>query len=371
MLIILCSGNYFVLFVGWEGIGIFSYLLISYYFTRIQAVKSGILALVMNRIGDMGVSIGFFGMYSLFGSVSYSTLFNVTPFVNETSITIISLLIFTGTMAKSAQLPLVTWLSNSMEGWKYKNRKIVYFIFIGVSCFIYCNLNHDINIYHSILPSILSTISKETLHIITGNMLGDGSIQYNNILSNNQIRGNARYGMTMDTYSLNYLNHLYEKVYGQFSLSGIHPYPNIKLSQHFGKTVTQYHFHTRSIPLFTELHNIWYTWNDDVKRFKKIIPSNINEMFSNISLAYWIMDDGYFDNHGRTNTIFLCTESFTKKECVLLQYLLKDLGIKTTLKIRNKDKDIYRIRISKTSIPLVRDLVTPYMHEDFMYKLGN
>jgi NADH-ubiquinone oxidoreductase chain 5 len=116
MLTILCSGNYFVLFVGWEAIGIFSYLLISFYFTRIQAVKSGLLALVMNRIGDMGVSIGFFGMFALFGSVNYSTLFNLTPFVNETSITIISLLIFTGTMAKSAQLPLVTWLSNSMEG---------------------------------------------------------------------------------------------------------------------------------------------------------------------------------------------------------------------------------------------------------------
>jgi len=116
MLLILCSGNYFVLFVGWEAIGIFSYLLISYYFTRIQAVKSGFLALVMNRVGDMGVSIGFFGMFALFGSVNYSTLFNLTPFVNETAITIIALLIFTGTMAKSAQLPLVTWLSNSMEG---------------------------------------------------------------------------------------------------------------------------------------------------------------------------------------------------------------------------------------------------------------
>ena len=48
-----------------------------------------------------------------------------------------------------------------------------------------------------------------------------------------------------------------------------------------------------------------------------------------------------------------------------------NLGIKTTLKIRNKDKDTYRIRFSKTSMPLVRDLVSPYMHKDFMYKLGN
>jgi NADH-ubiquinone oxidoreductase chain 5 len=62
----------------------------------------------MNRLGDMGVSIGFFAMIALFGSVNYSTLFSLTPFVNETAITIIILLIFVGTMAKSAQLPLVT-----------------------------------------------------------------------------------------------------------------------------------------------------------------------------------------------------------------------------------------------------------------------
>jgi hypothetical protein len=59
-----------------------------------------------------------------------------------------------------------------------------------------------------------------------------------------------------------------------------------------------------------------------------------------------------------------------QKECILLQSLLDNLGIKTTLKIRNKDKDLYRIRFSNTSIPLVRELVKPYIHKDFIYKLG-
>lgn len=259
-------------------IGIFSYLLISYYFTRIQAVKSGFLALVMNRIGDMGVSIGFFGMFALFGSVNYSTLFNLTPFVNETAITIIALLIFTGTMAKSAQLPLVTWLSNSMEGLKYNNKYFINHIVIVILFFIYNDFNSNIvnsNIeeYCSILPPILYTIPKETLHIITGNMLGDKSIQYNNISIKSKPKGKAKYGMTMDTYSINYLNHLYENVYGQFSLSGIHPYPNTKLPQHSNKIVTQYNFNTRSLPLFTELHNIWYTWNKDMNSFIKIVPT--------------------------------------------------------------------------------------------------
>ena len=93
-------------------------------------------------------------------------------------------------------------------------------------------------------------------------------------------------------------------------------------------------------------------------------------MFSVRSLAIWIMEDGYFDDHGRTNTIILCTESFTKMECEVLQELLLGFGIITTLKIRNTKKGTYRIRISKRSIPLVRELVTPYMHPVFMYKLG-
>jgi hypothetical protein len=71
------------------------------------------------------------------------------------------------------------------------------------------------------------------------------------------------------------------------------------------------------------------------------------------------MDDGYFDSYGRTKTIIIYTESFPKEECILLQSILKILGIKTTLKIRDKDKDRYRIRFSKTSMSLVRNLITP------------
>ncbi|MBW5719172.1 hypothetical protein GQQ29_26440 [Klebsiella pneumoniae] len=82
------------------------------------------------------------------------------------------------------------------------------------------------------------------------------------------------------------------------------------------------------------------------------------------------MEDGYFDAHGRTQTIILCTECFTKSECILLIKVLANLGIKATLKVRNRDKDTYRIRISKKSMPLLRELVIPYMHPSFMYKLG-
>lgn len=93
-------------------------------------------------------------------------------------------------------------------------------------------------------------------------------------------------------------------------------------------------------------------------------------MFSELSLAYWIMDDGYFDSYGRAKTIILCTESFTEEECIILQSLLEELEIKSTLKIRNKIKNRYRIRISKTSMDRVISLVLPHMHKDFLYKLG-
>lgn len=92
------------------------------------------------------------------------------------------------------------------------------------------------------------------------------------------------------------------------------------------------------------------------------------------------MEDGYFDNYGRAKTVLLCTECFTKAECELLQQVLLSMGIKSSLKIRpsiSKDSQKgvtanknYRIRISKTSMPLLRSLVTPYMHQSMMYKLG-
>ena len=115
MLLLVSGANYFVMFIGWEGIGVVSYLLINYYFTRIQANKAAILALTMNRVGDMGLSIGFFALFALFGSVDYSTIFSLAPFMNETAITVISLLILMGAMAKSAQIPLHSWLPGSME----------------------------------------------------------------------------------------------------------------------------------------------------------------------------------------------------------------------------------------------------------------
>jgi len=115
MLVLICGGNYFVMFIGWEAIGVVSYLLINFYFTRIQANKASILAFTMNRVGDMFLSISFFAIFALFGSLNFATVFSLSPYLNETAITIIALLLFLGASAKSANIPLHSWLPGSME----------------------------------------------------------------------------------------------------------------------------------------------------------------------------------------------------------------------------------------------------------------
>jgi len=198
MLVLVSGANFFVMFIGWEGIGVVSYLLINFWFTRIQANKAAILAFTMNRIGDMGLSIGFFAIFALFGSLDFSTVFSLVPLMNETGITIIGLLLLMGAMAKSAQIPLHSWLPGSMEGLKALN---IIFSLLLVFCYIYYDNSYDIN-YLSILP-IINSIPNLTLQTITGNMLGDGSISLSKIH-----KGEGKYSMTMDVYSLKYLHHL-------------------------------------------------------------------------------------------------------------------------------------------------------------------
>lgn len=116
MLVLVAGDNYLVMFLGWEGIGISSYLLINFWFTRIQANKSAIKALTVNRVGDMFLSVGFFALFWAFGNLDYSTVFSLSPFMNESALTIIGLLLLLAAMGKSAQLGLHTWLPDAMEG---------------------------------------------------------------------------------------------------------------------------------------------------------------------------------------------------------------------------------------------------------------
>ena len=126
MLILVTADNYVQMFVGWEGVGLCSYLLINFWFTRIQANKAAIKAMILNRIGDFALVLGILTIFIKFKAVDYATVFAVTPlFVGEKFIflncdlnvlTVVSLLLFIGAVGKSAQLGLHTWLPDAMEG---------------------------------------------------------------------------------------------------------------------------------------------------------------------------------------------------------------------------------------------------------------
>jgi hypothetical protein len=172
--------------------------------------------------------------------------------------------------------------------------------------------------------------------------------------------------MTMKTNSLNYLKFLDLNIYSLFTKDNkFYPYPNPLLPHHFGKEISQYHFKTKIHPIFSELHSLWYKKDEETKRLRKIVPYNISEMFSEISLAYWIADDGYFANNG----LVLCTESFTEQECLKLKSLLEKLDLKVTLHVRSKTSS-HRIYISALSKERLIFLVKPHLHPDFLYKLG-
>ena len=126
MLMLVTSDNFIQLFLGWEGVGLCSYLLIGFWSTRIQANKSAIKALILNKIGDFGVLIAIVLIFIVFQSVNFSTVFPLVPyFFNKTVfflfwelnvITLICFLLFIGAVGKSAQLGLHTWLPDAMEG---------------------------------------------------------------------------------------------------------------------------------------------------------------------------------------------------------------------------------------------------------------
>jgi NADH-ubiquinone oxidoreductase chain 5 len=126
MLILVTSDNYVQLFLGWEGVGLASYLLINFWYTRIQANKAAIKAMVINRIGDFFLLIGIMLIFINFKSVDYASVAILTPMFKDTYVILfnssfhllstISLFLFLGAAGKSAQLGLHTWLPDAMEG---------------------------------------------------------------------------------------------------------------------------------------------------------------------------------------------------------------------------------------------------------------
>jgi len=126
MLILVTANNFLQMFVGWEGVGVSSYLLINFWFTRIQANKAAIKAMLINRVGDFALLLAIFTIYFNFNSLNYDTVFTLVPFNLENQIIVggfhlpvidtICVFLFLGAMGKSAQLGFHTWLPDAMEG---------------------------------------------------------------------------------------------------------------------------------------------------------------------------------------------------------------------------------------------------------------
>ena len=118
MLLLIMGNNFLMLFFGWEGVGLCSYLLIGFWYTNKEYGKAARKAFIMNRIGDLGLLLGMFMIFKMFGSLNYEDIFGSLASVrlDPTVITTICILLFIGAMGKSAQIPLYTWLPDAMAG---------------------------------------------------------------------------------------------------------------------------------------------------------------------------------------------------------------------------------------------------------------
>src|SRR5438445_8350684 len=117
MVMLVLAGNFLLLYVGWEAVGLCSYLLIGFWYEKPSATDAGKKAFIVNRVGDFGFGLGIMLIWATFGTLDYGAVFaNATDAVSQGTYLAIALLLFTGACGKSAQLPLFTWLPDAMEG---------------------------------------------------------------------------------------------------------------------------------------------------------------------------------------------------------------------------------------------------------------
>ncbi|MCC7402523.1 MAG: NADH-quinone oxidoreductase subunit L [Chitinophagaceae bacterium] len=116
MLLLVMGANYVIMYLGWEGVALCSYLLIGYWFKNTEYSKAANKAFIINRVGDFAFLLALFWIVSKTGSVSFDVVFSKASALGTSDVTIITLLLFIGATAKSAQIPLYTWLPDAMAG---------------------------------------------------------------------------------------------------------------------------------------------------------------------------------------------------------------------------------------------------------------
>jgi NADH-quinone oxidoreductase subunit L len=116
MLLLVLGNNYVMLYVGWEGVGLASYLLIAFWYYKPAAATAAKKAFIMNRVGDVGLAIAIFMMFAQLGSTSFDKVFSGVGGLSATTVTVMALLLLLGACGKSGQFPLQAWLPDAMEG---------------------------------------------------------------------------------------------------------------------------------------------------------------------------------------------------------------------------------------------------------------
>jgi len=164
MLMLVTANNFLQLFFGWEGVGLASYLLIGFWYTRPSANAAAIKAFVVNRVGDFGFALGIFGVWAVFGTLDFDAVFQAAPsFVGKNFIfaghsvdilTTLCLLLFIGAMGKSAQLGLHTWLPDAMEGPTPVSALIHAATMVTAGVFLVCRCSPMFQLSHTALEFV-------------------------------------------------------------------------------------------------------------------------------------------------------------------------------------------------------------------------
>jgi NADH-quinone oxidoreductase subunit L len=156
MLILVMGGNYLIMFFGWEGVGLCSYLLIGYWFKNKDYTKAANKAFIMNRVGDLGFLLGIFWLINKTGTLDYDQVFSAASLskLSLMDITGITMLLFVGASGKSAQIPLYTWLPDAMAGPT------------PVSALIHAATMVTAGIYMIVRSNILYTLAPATLWVV-------------------------------------------------------------------------------------------------------------------------------------------------------------------------------------------------------------
>ncbi len=176
MLLLVLGSNYVVMFIGWEGVGLCSYLLIGFWFKKHEYNKAASKAFIMNRIGDLAFLIAIFWMIAKLGTVTYSSVFQAVDQLSQTDILGITILLFIGATGKSAQIPLYTWLPDAMAGPT------------PVSALIHAATMVTAGIYMIARSNILYSLAPETLNIIAGIGLATALLAATIALKQNDIK---------------------------------------------------------------------------------------------------------------------------------------------------------------------------------------